>query len=249
MAIMRISTKVHSIITSAASGHYAHPFFEAIDPQRAVHSGKNIRRFRAVVQDLNNEFAEDMRLFGHTYSIENADEAVVWSEDAKSEASFEASDGGSDEEPDVGSEEPLDGDSKLKGLAVREASVETTRGRGPRPQHLTFEEGVSWVKNAIVRCRGRELPSSVNLEVTSHLFWEQSAPWKVTAKEHISRIQDMCREFVDQVLEYAVPKEFKKPLEKISTTAVLEQSLQDAQEEFQKLLKDKEQHRSSAHSY
>lgn len=240
-ALMRISMDVNSIITSAVNGHYAHSFFEGIDLSSRVDSGKNIRRFRAVIQDLNNNFAEDMRLFGHKYSIEDADEAVTWSDDARSEASYKGSVEEVEEQPDEEPDAVVDA-SELKALAARHTSVEMTSGCGPRPKHLTFEEGITWAKDTITRCRGRELPGGVNPEVTSHLFWEQSSPWEVIAHDHINRIQELCKEFVDQVLTYAAPKEFKKPLEDLCTNNVLYTGLYYAKLEFKKLLQDKQRH-------
>lgn len=242
MAIMRISMQVHSIITSAVNGHYAHPFFEGIDLHSRVDSGKNIRRLRAVIQDLNHSFAEEMRLFGHKYSIEDADE-----DDKPEEPPNKSAEGagkGSKGEPGAKGK-----GGKKNNRAVREPSVEPNSYGGPTPKYLTLEESVTWAKDTIVRCRGRELPGGVNPEVTSHLFWEQSSPWEVIANEHISRIHDVCKEFIDQVLIFAAPKEFKKPLEDLSINPVLDEGLQDAKAEFNKLLKDRERHPSTYNHY
>lgn len=94
----------------------------------------------------------------------------------------------------------------------------------------------------IIRCRGHELPGSVNPEVTSHLFWEQSEPWAEIAQNHIEKVRDVCRDFVCQILENAAPTEFKKPLEDLLITSALEDTLEDAKEEFHKLMQDHSRH-------
>jgi hypothetical protein len=107
------------------------------------------------------------------------------------------------------------------------------------PERMTHNEALDWVKTMIRGCRGHELPGGVNPEVISHLFWEQSEPWEEIAEGHIEHIRAACKSFIHQVLEYAAPTEFKKPLEDLVITTVLEETFKSAQEELQKLLEDK----------
>lgn len=101
---------------------------------------------------------------------------------------------------------------------------------------------MTWVKETIVHCRGHELPGSVNPEVTSHLFWAQSAPWEVIALHHVEKVREVCRDFVNQILEHSAPTEFKKPLEDLMINAALDETYKNAREEFSKLVKDHGRH-------
>jgi hypothetical protein len=119
----------------------------------------------------------------------------------------------------------------------------------PEPQEQTKEERLNWVKKVMSRCRGRELPGSVNPEVISHLFWDQSEPWQVLAELHVEQVHTMTKEFLQQVLEYAAPSEFKRPLEDLVVNEVLEDALKDGQAELHKLLDDKARHPSTYNHY
>ncbi|KAF9698371.1 hypothetical protein EKO04_003463 [Ascochyta lentis] len=119
----------------------------------------------------------------------------------------------------------------------------------PKPQPLAQAQAVQWVGRMISRCRGLELPGSINPEVTSHMFWEQSGPWRKIAEGHIEEVGEACKEFVEHVLEYAAPAEFIKPLQELIVKSVLEEARKNGQEELKKLLEDKARHPSTYNHY
>jgi len=204
MLLMKISMDVHQILTAAVNGHYLHPFFGSADLDSPISAGSNLRRFRAVVQNLNFQFAENMRIRGHAFEFIR---------EGSNSTNFLR---------------PTTEDGSDDGL--------------PSPDYLPRDEAIKWVKAMILRCRGLELPGSVNPEVTSHLFREQSAPWEDIAALHIERIADLCREFIDQVIEFAVPDEFQKQLGDINVNATLQDAVKAGKDELQKLLEDKARH-------
>lgn len=112
----------------------------------------------------------------------------------------------------------------------------------PSPKQITEEQRIEWVKKMMVRCRGRELPGSVNSEVTSHLFWEQSEPWKTIAEHHVESVHFVSKQFIVQVLEHVTPEEFQKPLQQMVVNEVLEHAFKDGRNELDKLLRDKNRH-------
>ena len=240
MVLMKIAMKINHTIASAVDGHYLHDFFGTVDLESAVESNNNIRRFRAVIQNLNHEFAENMRTRGHTYTFETEDDKKK-----PADPNAQAPNGVSGEKPDGKPDEGSCKEPKRKQRKARKPagkSDDTDDDGLPKPVRVSYEEAMDWVKETIVRCRGHELPGSVNPEVTSHLFWEQSAPWKHITLDHVAKVRTVCKEFVHQILENAAPTEFIKPLEDLLVDSVLEQTYEDAKAEFDKLLQDNARH-------
>lgn len=245
IVLMKIATNINHTISSAVDGHYQHEFFEAVDLDSSVDSGINIRRFRAVIQNLNHEFAENMRLRGHAYNFENEDDKDKINEanstdQADSTAEGANTDGKSSEKTSGKKEKAT---TKKKQKSKRDSgNTDDVDDDLPSPQSISYEDTMTWVKETIVHCRGHELPGSVNPEVTSHLFWAQSAPWEVIALHHVEKVREVCRDFVNQILEHSAPTEFKKPLEDLMINAALDETYKNAREEFSKLVKDHGRH-------
>jgi hypothetical protein len=242
MVLMKIATKINHIISSAVNGHYLHDFFEGVDLGVSVDSGINIRRFRAVIQNLNHEFAENMRLRGHTYNFESEEEMEQKAKEVNANGNATTT---NDKVDKTKSAEKDATKKKGKSKKTTADDVDDVDDGLPTPQNMSYDESMVWVKDMIIRCRGHELPGSVNPEVTSHLFWEQSGPWAAIAQNHIAKVRDACRDFVCQILENAAPTEFKKPLEDLLITSALEDTLKDAKEEFRKLMQDHARHPST----
>ncbi|KAF1977113.1 hypothetical protein BU23DRAFT_596608 [Bimuria novae-zelandiae CBS 107.79] len=59
--LMKVSMRINDLIKCALEGHYRDIFFGSSDMDIPVDSGRNLRQFRAVVQYLNTQFADDMR--------------------------------------------------------------------------------------------------------------------------------------------------------------------------------------------
>ncbi|KAJ4369012.1 hypothetical protein N0V83_006094 [Neocucurbitaria cava] len=67
--LMGMAIWINGNLKAGVTGHYADKFFRDMDMTAAPDSDKNIRRFRAAIQHLNNDFAKCMRLQGHNYSL------------------------------------------------------------------------------------------------------------------------------------------------------------------------------------
>lgn len=240
MVLMKISMKINHIIASAVNGHYLHEFFGTVDLDSSVESESNIRRFRAVIQNLNHEFAETMRTRGHTYNFE-----IEEDKDKSSDPQPQTEDDKACEKLEEKPEEKTEKKAAKKPRKTKAPATKTADKDGdglPKPQRVSYEDAMDWVRDTIVRCRGHELPGSVNPEVTSHLFWEQSIPWKMITLDHIAKVRAVCKEFVRQILEHSAPTEFLKPLQDLLITPVLQETHKDAEQEFEKLLQDNARH-------
>jgi hypothetical protein len=201
MLLTTLSQNINLIVRDAINGSYLHPFFDSVDMDAPITDGTNVRRFRALIQELNRTFAENIRLRGEKFK---PSESVLCHTDQN---------------------ETSETDNSYDGL--------------PEPQGLTSDEFLCWVKKVMLRCRGHELPGSINPEVTSHLFREQSESWKEFSEDHVLQVSAMCKSFMQQVLEDTAPAEFMKPLEDLVINVVLEDTLKDGQRELEKLLEDK----------
>ncbi|KAF2036299.1 hypothetical protein EK21DRAFT_106400 [Setomelanomma holmii] len=219
MLLTTISSNINLILRDALNGTYLHPFFDPVDMDAPITYGTNVRRFRAVIQDLNSKFAENMRLYGHKYEPKTQQFAPP-------------------------PQPPMSDDEDGDGLVMADSEDEL-----PQPKQLTQDDFMAWVKKVMLRCRGHELPGSVNPEITSHLFWEQSEPWKHLAKDHVEQVRSLCKYFIHQILNEVAPAEFKKPLEELVVSAVLEDTLKDAKVELKKLLEDKARNPSTYNHY
>jgi hypothetical protein len=222
LVLMKISMRIHDLLKSATKGYYESPFFGQIDMGTAVDHSSNIRRFRAVIQHVNLEFANDMRLRGHKYDIGfgpgDIPEDIIDEQKAREEL------------------------MQIKGNDPRTALL-------PKPTILTRDGGITWVKRKLERSRGYELPGTFQPMLISELFWEQSQPWEIVATRHVENVARICKQFVYTVIEDTAPSEFKSRLTSMSVDAALEASLKAAKEELGKVLKDKARHPSTYNHY
>ncbi|KAH8621345.1 dynamin family protein [Alternaria alternata] len=221
MVLMKISMRISDTLKSATQGYYESPFFGSINMDAAIDAPENIRRFRAVIQYLNIQFANDMRLRGHKYA-------------------FGAGPG--DEEREI--EEDRKVQEELDNVAEHPRLVFL-----PRPTKLTRQQAIEWVKNNLERSRGHELPGTFQPMLISQLFWEQSQPWEQIASQHVTTIASACKEFVDTVLQDAAPSEFEDKLRTLYVDGALTEALAGAQQELKKVLKDKARHPTTYNHY
>lgn len=211
MFLMGISMTINDILKSAVKGHYENPFFGSVEMNAAVDSTENIRRFRAVIQHLNLQFAKQMSRYGKKYAIPPANDK---GEENNSEDEDEDEDGKNQEEQNVD-------------LGV------------PHPKKLTRSAAILWVQCVLERSRGCELPGNFNPLLISQLFWEQSEPWNALATAHINKVADACKDFVKIVLQHAAAPEIESRLVGLCVDAALESSLQASRGELAKIIADK----------
>ncbi|KAF2748951.1 GTP-binding protein [Sporormia fimetaria CBS 119925] len=127
-----------------------------------------------------------------------------------------------------------------------------TNGDGPalpQPKKMTREKGIEWVHHVLERSRGLELPGNFNPLIISQLFWEQSTPWNDIAMQHIEKVFDMSKAFVELVLGDAAPADIKPRISDLCVEQAMQAALASAKEELGKIIEDKGRHPMTYNHY
>lgn len=119
----------------------------------------------------------------------------------------------------------------------------------PQPVKWTREEAIDWVHHVLERSRGLELPGNFNPLIISQLFWEQSTPWHDLAMQHVEKVFDDCKTFVNIVLEEEAPADIKSRLTDLCVDSALDNALAAAKEELKKIIDDKGRHPMTYNHY
>lgn len=175
--LTRLSQTYSEICKAAVDGHYEGNFF-TITENDGIFSPESswaIRRLRALVQYMNTEFANKLRLRGHKYHFTQLEgvEMKIWAWRSASK----------------------DADSSLKA-----------------PIELDHAKSIEWVNQALMRTRGRELSGSFNPLLVGELFWEQSSKWNALAADHAERVAQVCRDFLNILLNEQCPDDIRPRL-------------------------------------
>lgn len=68
------------------------------------------------------------------------------------------------------------------------------------PQKLTETEAVEWVKDILLRSRGRELPDTYNPMVINTIFQEQSQQWEIEVRKHVEHVWRACKRLMTSII-------------------------------------------------
>lgn len=109
-----------------------------------------------------------------------------------------------------------------------------------KQQEMSREDAVDWVKNLLVKTRGRELPGNFNPLLMSQLFWEQSENWEELALAHIDRIDALCSTFVRAAIQAVVTPDIADRMQALKLDEALQTRRQAAVQELDYLIKDKQ---------
>ncbi|KAF2091553.1 hypothetical protein K490DRAFT_70374 [Saccharata proteae CBS 121410] len=214
--LMSLSMEFQIIVNAAVEGHYAHGFFDSVDTTKALDHQQNMKRVRAIVQHLNLQFARQMELLGAKYKIEE------------------------ENEPPESLREKRE---KLKKLDGPEEVGSALDDSYSNPEHkqipMMKEKALSWVRNVLMRSRGRELPGNFNPMLISELFWEQSGGWESLAKAHIENVAHVCDRFVRHMLDSITAHDASARLQKFCVDDALKDRLSRAHDELNKIIEDK----------
>jgi hypothetical protein len=210
----------HKILDTAVRGIYEGNFFIPIISKAAVHEKTNVRRFRAVIQQMNLDFAQAMRQRGHKFAIGKAKK---------------------NKEPDDSDEEMTSANEASETEEFADAE-QSSGAMVSRPISVTRSEAMDWVLGILRRSRGRELPGTFNPHVISQLFWEQSEGWKALAKDHIDRVAESCQIFVHQALDEVASSDVKANLVSLTIGHSLHNAHKNALDELDKIDEDKKRH-------
>ncbi|KAK4541234.1 hypothetical protein LTR36_008150 [Oleoguttula mirabilis] len=131
------------------------------------------------------------------------------------------------------------GTNSKKDLPEPELMVEYAEAKSLQ-KRLSRPDAVQWVKNILVRTRGRELPGNFNPLLMSQLFWEQSEHWKDLARAHVDRVNALCSAFVGMAIRTVVNEEMAEKVQMAKIDQALKDRCEDAVRELQSLIEDKQ---------
>ncbi|KAH8717086.1 P-loop containing nucleoside triphosphate hydrolase protein [Phaeosphaeriaceae sp. PMI808] len=210
ICLLEISMSIHKILIYASNGIYDLPFFSSVNMGTAVDAPENICLFRAVIQHTNIGFANDIKIRGHKFAFN------IGPGDSQRDAEHGCQAQNDLDEVNNGASKPL-----------------------PKPKNKTRKEAVQWVKSTLERFRGQELPGTFQSMLVSYLFRELSEPWGELALQHIDKVGQLCRNFIELIIENTTPLDFRARLISMSVDAALTHLLNNAKDELRRILDDK----------
>ena len=106
------------------------------------------------------------------------------------------------------------------------------------PVKMDRSKAIAWVRLVLVRTRGRELVGNFNPLLVGEFFWEQSTHWKRLAVEYVDQVADVCRRFLEVLLQDKCPKDVISRLHTSMVLDALRNRYENAMEELDRLIKD-----------
>jgi GTPase SAR1 family protein len=111
-----------------------------------------------------------------------------------------------------------------------------------KTQKLTRQETLDWVRQVIIRTRGKELVGNFNPLVVAELFWDQSSKWGSLAEDHVEKVAEVCSRFLRTLLHDKCPKDVESRLWSSIIEDALNARLADALKYLKVLVKELKQH-------
>lgn len=175
--LTQLSQTYFEICKAAVDGRYEGNFFTSTEYD-GIFSNKcswATRRLRALVQYMNTEFANELRLRGHKYIFTQLERVE-------------------------------------KGPSAQDPATKDADSDPKAPIKLDREKSIEWVNQALIRTRGRELSGNFNPLLVGELFWEQSSKWDGLAADHVERVAQVCRDFLNILLNESCPDDIRPRL-------------------------------------
>ncbi|OCK79876.1 dynamin family protein-like protein [Lepidopterella palustris CBS 459.81] len=209
--LVKLSLNFHTICKAAIDGHYEGPYFNSKTSESfSASSADAVRRLRAMVQMMNESFSEYFRTNGHRYWIEMKDDTEDKNKPQK--------------------------DTPQKPSSTSDPWASSSQFLAPKT--LTYPAAIQWVKDALIRSRGRELSGNFNPLLIGELFWEQASNWDQLALRHMDSIFDICLRFFNTLLQEKSPKDIHTRLSTSIIHDALKSRYEAAVNELQHLLED-----------
>lgn len=222
--LAQMSQDFHSICTAAVKGQYEGSYFLTdVDPNFSLDAPSTLARTRAVIQTLNSQFEEDIRLNGHKYDI--------------SMPSIRKDDDDEEEEDKSDKDDEFQWPQSI-----------CPRGKHS-PKHMSQAEAVQWVGRVVKQSRGRELIGNFNPLLIHALFWEQSSNWEHYAKSHVIKVSSVCSRFLRKLLQDTCPKDVANRLWGLRIEPELKQRDRAAFKELDLLVSELKEYISNYNHY
>lgn len=110
------------------------------------------------------------------------------------------------------------------------------------PTPLTKAQAIDWVRELLVRGRGKELVGNFNPLVISELFWEQSSKWETLAADHLERVAACSTNFLSHLLNKKCPDDVEARIWSEIIEEKLNQRAKAAREELRRLTSELKAH-------
>lgn len=211
---------------AAITGNYEGKYF--LETGALATRPLTARRLRAVVQLMNQDFSNTLRIKGHKFHISQFGKNRL-ARKQRSDLDLEPSSAGETDGDDDGVVEINPGHTKLPFEDLSRGIV------GPSKKNR--KKAIAWVRDHITKSRGRELPGNFNPLVVGELFWEQSSKWENIAKTHTERVEDICARFLRELLKEKSPPDVHTRLWPRIQDELAARS-KNAQDELCKLIED-----------
>ncbi|PKY04430.1 hypothetical protein P168DRAFT_343960 [Aspergillus campestris IBT 28561] len=189
--LSQLAMNFYEVCKAAVNGHYEGNYFQSNVNSFSVKRPETIRRLRAAIQFMNQSFAQEMRKNAHKYQIRGLGaDAPIPKDTALNESKTNGVDGEMQPLDECTSDEDYN--------PFRDIS---------RPQNMSHQKAIDWVRKVVTRARGRELSGNFNPLVISELFWEQSSKWRLFAQAHVEQVSNVCHCFLKSLLREKAPRD------------------------------------------
>jgi GTPase SAR1 family protein len=175
--LINIASRFQTLAQSASDGTWSDRFDEFF--KNPYTSEGYDRRLRAVVQNLNDQFAELMAQKGHQWKLISEQ---------------------SDSENDSDSGDDLDSDNNSVSMSSSGGHyLESSSFKDP--ERLTREAFLKKIERLSRSTRSRELRGVFNHHTIGELFREQSIKWKEIAEYHVETVWSAVKVFLEEAFQ------------------------------------------------
>lgn len=186
--LSRLSMAFHRLISAALTGGYHDAdsrFFPAIDDDEVC-----CTRLRALIHQLNIDFARDMRVNGMKRKIvTNPSDVSTPESESADMPSWLQPDGKCCDGPSLHANKCLTGSRRWGSVGFEDP-------------FLCTDQVQTYRKN-----RGKELPDNTNHVLLSELFHVQVSRWRMIAESHVTMVQHNVVSFMRSALQHVVKED------------------------------------------
>lgn len=232
-----LSLEYYDICKAAVDGRYEGDYFNHVTQKLFLHtSSVSIRRLRAVLQYMNEEFVKKFRTIGHKYHFGHLEDSGAAKVDISED--FPDEDDPEDEDYREDKDDPEDEDDEEDEDDPENEEPGTSNSSPEEPIELSHSEALDWVGQVLLRTRGRELSGNFNPLLIGELFWEQSSKWHELAMRHLDEVTQVCNKFVEGLLQKICPNDIRSNLWSFQIRDALEARTEASVKELEKIRED-----------
>lgn len=216
--LTQLSLEYYEFCKAAVDGHYEGDYFNTNgDNSFSLKTPATVRRLRAVIQHMNTGFSDTMRNNGHKYQI--------------SESSVPDSGGDALRFPPLPSPLPSPRPvSQIQGPDLFPNKLSPTK--------MSKREALEWVRQVLIRTRGRELVGNFNPLLVGELFWEQCSNWNRLAVHFLDDVDEVCDRFLAILLADKCPEDIVSRLHASLIRDALRERKDQALQELRHIIED-----------